>query len=74
MKSVLSDKCCEKKEKPFPKLMINSPQNTIYLMRNSSCGVVVHCKVNTKEIGSSSTSLVERYLEDYEGDVCLTND
>jgi hypothetical protein len=75
MKSVLSDKCCKKEEKPFPKLMQTDSLGSVYLMSSSETGTVVY-------VATGSGLLLGRYrdgmtpdgLKDYEGDVCLTND
>lgn len=78
MKSVLSDKCCKKEEKPFPKLMIafdhNPRKGLVVLFSEEGAGVVVHTEDNIYEIGDHSTCWPPSYYKDYEGDVCLTND
>jgi hypothetical protein len=74
MKSVLSDKCCEKKEKPFPKLMWKPARGSIWLMTSEGVGTAVYGKdSDTYRIGEHVSCLMMNFLEDYEGDVCLTN-
>ena len=77
MKSVLSNNCCENKEKPFPKLMISEKSGAVYFMSKDRAGVCVHetdndfCDVI---IGEYNDHLYSGGFKDYEGDVCLTND
>ena len=76
MKSVLSKSCCEKKEKPFPKLMVGNDYLTkgvIILFNNKNTGVVVNSNNNKYRLAEYSTSWTPQYYSDYEGDVCLTN-
>ena len=75
MKSVLSKGCCEKKEKPFPKLMIHSCYGSIYLMKQVGEGTIVHVgEGSLSKLGDRTTNTLVKNLSDYEGDVCLTND
>lgn len=70
MKSILSNSCCKKKEKPFPKLM-KKPNGTIVLMFDEKKGTAVHACAHDM-LGYPSTHAASAY-EDYKGDVCLTN-
>ena len=73
MKSVLSDKCCKKEEKPFPKLMISTnDRKLIVLFTSESEGTVVHKGNSVWLLGSHNNNWC--HFKDYEGDVCLTND
>lgn len=75
MKSVLSDKCCKKEEKPFPKLMKHCEYGSIYLMSRSNEGTVVYSGIGSmNKIGKHFSNTLSKNLTDYEGDVCLTND
>lgn len=75
MKSVLSNNCCEKKEKPFPKLMKHSTYGSIYLMRTVYKGTTIYAgKGSPNIIGDHFNDMSPSNLTDYEGDVCLTND
>jgi hypothetical protein len=74
MKSVLSNKCCEKKEKPFPKLMIGDLTGSVVLFSKEKVGTVVY---NSGNGGFKVGTYLEDWgsgFTDYEGDVCLTND
>ena len=74
MKSVLSKNCCEKKEKPFPKLMISVDTGSIYLMVKHNEGTRIHAGIYNHDVGYFSRGWSMSSLKDYEGDVCLTND
>jgi hypothetical protein len=77
MKSILNNKCCEKKEKPFPKLMIGKSDN-IFLFSRSGDGVCIHVPdpAGTPHmwLGWNSDNLGMGEFKDYEGSVCLSNE
>ena len=71
MKSILSNSCCKKKEKPFPKLMIGRNNLSVVLFTAPRVGTVVH-QGSGYAVGHYNTSWGTLF-DDYEGDVCLTN-
>lgn len=71
MISKLSNNCCDKEEKPFPKLMI-STSGTIVFFEKSKIGMVVYGSVYSK-IAEYSEDWGMGLFKDYEGDVCLSN-
>ena len=73
MKSILSDKCCKKEEKPFPKLMV-STTGAIVAFSEEGDGTVVNIGTSSEVLLYHSTGWLMRSFKDYEGDVCLTND
>ena len=73
MKSILSKNCCKKEEKPFPKLMEKPKTGSIWLMESDTVGTCVHAG-GVYVLSEQCRRLDRRFLEDYEGDVCLTNE
>ena len=73
MKSVLSKKCCEKKEKPFPKLMVHQNTGRVLLFSNKAEGTCVYKGSGIFRLGEHREHWSFREYSDYEGDVCLTN-
>ena len=73
MKSVASNDKCEKKELPFPKLMV-SDSGAVYLMSNRHTGTRVYTTTGFQSLGHHSTSWIVNDLTDYIGSVCLTNE
>ena len=75
MKSVASNDKCEKKELPFPKLMINLTTGNIFLMIDRNNGTKVYSTTATAVIGRVGTALRTCIgMKDYTGSVCLTNE
>jgi hypothetical protein len=72
MKSVLSKQCCEKEEKPFPKLMI-SHQGKLVLFTKPEEGMVLAMGMGHEPVGKYTSGFAMSVFRDYEGDVCLTN-
>lgn len=73
MRSVLSKNYCEKKEKPFPKLMQAPTSGCIVLMESRCCGTIVH-GISHLGGGIGCHSFIwTSEMKDYEGDVYLTN-
>jgi len=73
MKSVLSEDCCKKEEKPFPKLMKHESYGSVYLMTSRSEGTVIHVGHGSTVSLGERARVTQSYMSDYEGDVCLTN-
>jgi len=74
MISKLSDKCCKKEVKPFPKLMMANDTGVLVLFTDAITGTAVNNVGGMYKIGYHSSCWHSSSFKDYEGDVCLTND
>ncbi len=73
MKSIVTDGPAPG-EKPFPKLMISSQNNTIVLMVNQGSGSVVGNAIKLQPLSFYSESWMMQNFTDYTGTVTLSND
>lgn len=81
MKSVINAPICEKKERPFPKLMKSRCSGAIILATGRDrdrdyTGIIVSGKSSCGEtIGWGNNKAFDKnYFEDFEGTVTLSND
>jgi hypothetical protein len=75
MKSIKQEKCKEKKEKPFPKLMVGHRSGNIYLARNNYTATCVFLGKHNPGWGLGEVSKTLRNLTDYDGiGICLSNE
>lgn len=78
MKSVVNAPICEKKARPFPKLMIGD-NGVLYFVRKAG-GMYFYLVVNNggllhHKVGDASEAReLSHYLSDFEGTVTLSND
>ena len=76
MKSVASNDKCEKKELPFPKLMVSKETKQVVLFISECKGTRVGCGNldSGAKLGTYKDCWISRSFEDYTGSVCLNND
>lgn len=73
MKVIVNDNQVPK-EKPFPKLMINTRTGLIAMMINPTTGVVIVKAASSMDVGEYSCCLTDKFYKDFEGSVTLSND
>ncbi len=73
MKSIVTDGLGPT-EKPFPKLMIDSQNNTIVLMTELWSGPVVGNATKQQPLGYYLGSWIPQNFTDYTGTITLSND
>lgn len=75
IKSHASPSPCQKKELPFPKLMIHYNNGRIILFTSQSEGVVVNrgTILSSFHVGEYSKGWTSVLYRDYKGSVCLEN-
>lgn len=74
MKSVLNAPICEKKERPFPKLMEGIRTGSVYLMTSKTNGLLVHVNgTHPQYVGYYIHNACVSDFEDYDGTVTLSN-
>ena len=73
MKSIVSNEVCEKKELPYPKLMIGIYSGNIILCTNSTKAVYLYYRDGNGVLGTDVTDKYSNF-KDFNGSVCLQND
>lgn len=62
-----------KRERPFPKLMINETTGTIALFTGPLRGVVLQCKNGSHGVGEFKDNWCKEFFEDFNGHIILEN-
>lgn len=74
MKSIVNNPKPDVKKKPFPKLMVNESNYSIWLMSDKETGVLVSKGNSLYDIAQHTSKLIGVTFVDFEGSVTLSND